>query len=97
MALTISRVNVTTAAAVALWTAQATSPDAITITNDGPNSIYLGNTSGVTAATGLVVLKQTTYTIPAAVAKDMTTLFAIAATADQSSPANTSVAQQQRG
>jgi hypothetical protein len=61
----------------------------IMVSNLGPNTIYLGTSSGVTTATGYPVPTLTSVTVSFIAPTD--TLYARAATADQASPADTRV------
>jgi hypothetical protein len=86
MAIVASRVNVLTATPTQL-VAAGSGATSVTIQNGGPNSIAIGG-STVATTTGLILLTTQTVTITPG---RNTAVFAIALTADQTSPANTSV------
>lgn len=75
-------------ATATLLTAGTTDRKNITILNRGPNSIYIGFDSTVTTNTGYEIVSGGTFSADYG---DRATVYAIAATADQASPADTRV------
>ena len=86
MAITATRVNVLTATPTLLVAAGANA-NRVVIQNAGPNSIFVGG-STVATTTGFAIPTGTTNYV---VQGKNTAVYAIAGTADQASPANTSV------
>src|SRR5689334_2095583 len=88
----VQAVNVLNNAATLVPTANLSSRNAISIFNNGPNTIWCGDKSSVTTSTGYPILAGTQLGIDL-VAQGTTspTIYCIASTADQSSPANTRV------
>lgn len=94
-AMTLASQGIGKNAAIAVKTATATLLTAgitdrknITILNRGPNSIYIGFDNTVTTNTGYEIVSGGTFSADYG---DRTTVYAIAATADQASPADTRV------
>ena len=85
-------VAVTHAAAVALTTSSGRTMDRknISIFNNGPNNIYIGFKSTVGTADGFPVPPQTQWSMDLS---SKVTVYAIADTADQVSPADTRVTE----
>jgi hypothetical protein len=86
MAITATRVNVLNSAATQIVPA-GVGATSVMVQNGGPNSISIG-AAGVTTTTGYIMPTATQAVFTPG---RNTALFAIALTADQTSPTNTSV------
>lgn len=92
---TYGAVNVTTAAAVAVFTTGAggtalTGRNAFSVYNNGPNTMWCGFDSSVSNTTGFPVAPATALSIDLTyISSNNKTFYCRADTADQASPANT--------
>lgn len=90
--LTVGTVTVLSSAGTLVPTSNLLGRNAISIFNNGPNTIWCSEKSTVTTSTGYPILANTQLGIDVvAQASSAPTIYCIASTADQVSPANTRV------